>query len=469
MKRILSLILTMTLIISCLTGCFAEEETTTAEEKMKAQITMLYNGLLVSLPDITDIDAQKDYLYDWATKNNIAAVFDTNGNVIMSKKATAGYEEAPATTFHCSLGVGDPLEQYQTMASAMYLINNLENHGFLRILFTPATENSLYGAENLKESYLESETLINLSFAEKTSFTVGSAGTSNYTLSKDLEWISPTYPNAYEISIQGLNGGSSSIVSGSHPNPIKILGNFLASAKSKGVLMELASFVGGQQANQYPESATAVVLINDNDVAKFEKWVNNEIEEFADKYSEHELEYTFTMTPVEEIPQTVISKEESTNVLSLLYTMINGIYLKDEENAIIAVSNIGKINTSDETLTVDICARSLDAAILEEMGTTFEVICGLNDIICTKTNNSSIWVSNLDSPILNTLTDIYKTNFDKDIKNKSIMQNTECSIFKEKNPELDVISVGVNIENNITEIEVIKMYLESLGTPAVTE
>ena len=111
MKRILSLVLTLTLIISCLTGCFAEEETTTAEEKMNAQITMLYNGLLVSLPDISDVDAQKDYLYDWATKNNIAAVFDSHGNVIMSKKATEGYEEAPATTFHCSLGVGAPLEQ----------------------------------------------------------------------------------------------------------------------------------------------------------------------------------------------------------------------------------------------------------------------------------------------------------------------------------------------------------------------
>ena len=462
MKKIISLFLVILFVSLSFTGCFFNKNETEFEEQMASQLDVIYKDLSKKLPDTSDTEAQKEYLIQWAGTHKVPVSYDKQNNIIMSKKATAGYENAQATTLQCAIGTGEPAEQYQAMATALYLMDKVEKHGFIRVLFTAADGNELSGAQKISANYLKGNNLINLTWAEKTTFTIGSAGTAEYDFSKPLQWITPTYPNAYEISIKNLNGGSSGITSGSHPNPIKIIGDFLASAKSKGVLIELASFNGGEDAAKYPSGATAVVLINDNDVARFEKWFENEASKFEDNYGDIEENYTYTMTPVS-APSYVISKDDSTKVFSLLYTMINGIYLKSDEGNIVATSNIGTIRTSTGNLDVTICARSLNEDTLREISSTFEVICGLNDVSYKVTDQFPIWDENQDSPLLLRLTDVFKTDFDKKIKNKSIMQNTECALFKTRNPVLDILSMSVNFENGITEVEALQHFLESLN------
>lgn len=462
MKKIISLILIIILVLLACTGCNKNE--TEFEEKLATELNAIYEDLLEDLPDTTDIAAQKEYLIKWASNHNVPVSYDKQNNIIMSKKATKGYEDAQGTIIQCPIGVGEPFEQYQPMATALYLIDKVEKHGFIRVVFTTATENELNGAQTISTNYLRGDNLINLTWAEKTAFTIGSAGTTEYDFSKQLQWIAPTYPNAYEISIKGLNGGSSGVTSGSHPNPIKIIGDFLASAKSKGVLIELASFNGGETGRNYPSEATAVVLINDNDISRFEKWFENDASKFEDKYNDTEENYTYTMAPVAS-PQFVISKDDSTKVFSLLYTMINGIYLKSDEGEIVATSNIGAIRTSTGNLDVTICARSLKEDTMQEISSTFAVICGLNDVSYKVTNQSPIWNENEESPLLLRLTDLFLKDFDKEIKNKTTMKDTECALFKTRNQNLDVISMSVNFENGITEIEALQKFVESLNTP----
>lgn len=464
MKKIISLVLITTLLLISCTGCFFKENQTVFEEELTIDLNNLYEDLVEKLPLTTDIKAQKEYLIKWANIHNIPVSYDNNNNIIMSKKATEGYEDAKNTIIQCNIGSEDSIKQYQALATSLYLINNVEKHGFIRVIFTSIIDNKFTGAQTISTNYLRADNLINLTWAKKTSFTIGSAGTSEYDFSKELEWIKPTYPNAYEISIKGLNGGSSGITSGRHPNPIKIIGDFLASAKSKGVLIELASFNGGETAGNYPSNATAVLLINDNDKHKFEKWFNSYASKFDNKYNDIEKNYSYTMTPVE-CPQFVISKEDSTNILSLLYTMINGIYLKSDEGKIIATSNIGTIGTTSGNLDLTICARSLNEDTLKEMSSTFEIICGLNNVSYNVTNQTPIWNENTESPLLIRLTDLFLNDFDKKISNKTITENTECALFKTRNENLDIISVSVNFDNGVTEIEALQSFLESLNEP----
>ncbi|QIB69360.1 aminoacyl-histidine dipeptidase [Aminipila butyrica] len=464
MKKIVAICLISLLTMLSFTGCFFNKSETEFEETLNTQLDIIYQDLLKNLPNTADLEACQEYLIDWAGARNIPVSYDKQNNVIMSKKATAGYEEAQTTTFQCSIGIGDPAQQYQAMATALYLIDQVENHGFVRVLFTAATDTEFPGAQYISANYLRGDNLINLTWAEKTSFTVGSAGTAEYDFSKQLQWIEPTYPNAYELSIKGLNGGSSGITSGSHPNPIKLIGDFLASAKSKGVLIELASFNGGEDTAQYPTGATAVVLINDNDVNRFQKWFDNDASKFKDNYGDIEENYTYTLTPVAP-PAYVISKDDSTNVFSLLYTMINGIYQKSDEGNIVATSNIGTIRTDTGNLDVTICARSQTEEALAEISSTFEIICGLNDESYKITDQFPIWTAQEDSPLQLHLTELFQTEFNKEIKHKSIMQNTECAIFKSRVPYLDVLSMSVNFENGIQEIGVLQRFLESSNTP----
>lgn len=466
MKKIIAFSLTILLIMTSFTGCFFNDKKSEFEVKLADDTTAIYNELLKKVPNPTDIKTMDTYLKAWATANNIPVSYDENQNIIMSKKATEGYDDAQSTILHCSIGQGLVEEEYQAISSALYLISHVEKHGFIRVIFTANQNNDMKGAEALSKNYLNADNLISLTHAGKTSFTIGSAGTSQYDFSKQLNWQQPTYPHAYEISIKNLTGGSSGVISGKHPNPIKIIGDFLASSKSNGVLIELGGFNGGQSVDEYPIEATAVILINDSDVTRFQNYFNNSAEKFADKYKDSELNYSYTLTPIASPPM-VISKDDSTKVLSLLYTMINGIYYKSDEGDVVAASNIGTIRTTTGNLDVSICSRSLDQSTLNEMASTFGVICGLNDVNNDVLNGYPIWLANENSPLLIRLTDLFKKDYDKKIDWKKTMERSECAIFKQKNEKLDVLSMSVNFENDFTEIEALYQFLENINAPSM--
>ncbi|MBN7772578.1 hypothetical protein [Clostridium aminobutyricum] len=468
MKKIIAFSLTILLIMTSFTGCFFKDKQSEFEKVLTADTTAIYNQLLQKVPDPTDIKAMNAYLQSWAIDHNIPVSYDEHQNIIMSKKATESYEDAESTILQCAIGQGIAEEQYQAIASALYLIDKVEKHGFIRVLFTANQNNDMKGAEDLSKNYLNADNLINLTHAGKTSFTIGSAGTSQYDFSKQLNWQAPTYPHAYEISIRNLNGGSSGILLGKHPNPIKIIGDFLASSKSNGVLIELGGFNGGQSVEEYPIEATAVVLINDSDVARFQKYFDTAASKFADKYQNSEENYTYTLTPIPSPPM-VISKDDSTKVLSLLYTMINGIYFKSDDGEVIAASNIGTIRTTTGNLDVSICSRSLDQSILNEMAATFGVICGLNDVNNDVLDGFPIWNVEKSNPLLTRLTDLFEKDYNKKIECQNTFERTECAIFKQKNEKLNILSMSINFENDLTEIEALYQFLENIKATQTTK
>lgn len=451
-----------------LTSCLFGEDESELEIQTADKLNNIYSLLLEKLPDTYDVKAQQDFLINWASQNNIPLSYDNYGNLIMSIQATEGYQDAPATILHCSLGTGIPEEHYQALATSLYIMSEQVNHGFVRAIFTPAGSEDFQGAENIASNYIKADRLIDLTFAEKTVFTVGSGGKNLYEFSTPLKWETPHNSAAYEISIEGLKSESSGITSGKHPNPIKTIGDFLAFAKSKGILIELASFNGGESVDTYPSQARATVIIHENDVARFEKWFEKDSKKFLDKYEElGDVEtssyITYTMSPVT-VPELTISKEDSTKIFSLLYTTINGIYTKNEEGDLLATSTIGTISTSSGNLDLGICGRSIDKAILADMDATFEVICGLNDSSYNKISEFPLWIKDEESDLLLSFTEIFKSEFDKKVKNKTVLRNTECAVFKQRNPELDILSMSINYENKVTEVLALQRLLEATSS-----
>ncbi len=124
MKKILSLFLIIVLIASLFTGCFGKTASA-FEEEMAQGLQNIYNELIAKLPDASDVEKQKAYLIKWAGVRNIPVSYDKNNNIIMSKKGTAGYENAPNTVLQCNIGVGDATTQYEPIATALYLLENV--------------------------------------------------------------------------------------------------------------------------------------------------------------------------------------------------------------------------------------------------------------------------------------------------------------------------------------------------------
>lgn len=472
MKRAISCILVLILVLQTLllAGCRNDENTGT-----ETILNENYTSALGVLQHSTDLSSIQTYLIKWANTNNIKVSHDKYNNVIMSIKATPGYEDIDSTILHCTLSLGTPEHTASAISVMQYIMKHAEEHGFVRLIFTGNTDNAQEGINKIKVPYLDGKNLISLDDFDDNSLTVASAGSELYTMTRNIKRQKPSYTMAYEISIRDLVGAPLSDEE-THPNPITVIGDLLASAKSSGILMEIASFTGGTDPSRYPAAASAVILINQNDVNKLTRLVEKNQEKLYSKYTEQEpnVVYDFTETTK---PDSVLSFNDSSNLISFLYACINGTYLKNDAGEVIARSNIGGITTDDKMLTISIDARSKSSTILEEMDTLFATVCGLCDITYSTTQVYPIWEKNAEfsydessdiredvalsaNPLVTDFSAVMKEYSGKEPKYKRSLDYTACSVAAERNPSLNAVSFGITQETLIDQAQILLNYLE---------
>ena len=166
---------------------------------------------------------------------------------------------------------------------------------------------------------------------------------------------------------------------GGKPNAIKTLGSMLANFKSTSMLFEISSFYGGSSADLVPSSAGITIVVNSSDASKFESKMDSAIEKFMDKYSDDypEIDYTYKET---DIPSKVLTKEETDNIVSLMYTALNGVYNKDDDGNVVAITNIGKISSKNGTLRINVGIMSYIEEFLDEISESYRTISGLCNV-----------------------------------------------------------------------------------------
>ena len=81
-----------------------------------------------------------------------------------------------------------------------------------------------------------------------------------------------------------------------YPNPVETIGSLLATEKSSGNLFQLVSFDCKVDNGYTPGSATAVVVIDDNDVESFTKKFDKSNESMKKKFDKLEDHFVYTMT-----------------------------------------------------------------------------------------------------------------------------------------------------------------------------
>ena len=459
MKKSISVVVLIGFICLTFSRCFFWRGESEREIEINESVNKIYYDLKKHLHDPGDLDAINDYLISWAAAQNIPVSYDNHKNIIMSKKATHGHEDDETTLLQCSIGIPD-IKNYEAVASTLFMMKNLEEHGFLRALFTADTNEDYSGSENISASYLDADRIISIIQDNKTTFATQSAAIQNYSFSKNLALTSPIGTQAFEITIGPFPYDSSGKIYGKHPNPIKELGDFFAYAKSKGIAIELVNFNGGNSIYTYPEFAIATFVISAPDVNKFKKYFDKSAAKFSKTY-ESLLEsspFVYNYAAVS-LPNQVIPREQSTHIFSLLYTMINGSFQKDEEDIPISNTVVTQISGDNTSLTLNVCARAKSESDFEQITSTLQIIAGLNDSEFNILNNFPAWQQESDSEIYNEYEEIYSNVMKKDLEAKASLNSSPIAIFKEKNSKLDALCLSVNFSNNVIELEILEKLL----------
>ena len=421
-----------------------KNEPPTLKETVESRITAYETDFRDSLASMSDQNAVARYLSTWGENKGLDVKTDKYNNVIYSVNATEGYEDKAPAVILCGYDYTCMDTYINSIVSALTIAKNDQPHGEYKVIFVSQESGSMESAENLSSEYFadgcEIFYLGNSSSSRVANITGGYA---EFEFERELSTGTPQYTKAYTISISGLPSQSFGSESVSEPNPIKTLGDQLATLKSGSIWFELASFKGGSDASATPASAQMTLVVSQDIASKFESKMEKAIEKFYDKYQEDYPDVQYTCTPTE-TPSQVFSADSTDAIVSLMYTAINGVHYKDDNGDVASLTNIGYISAADTGFTMDVAASSWDQELLDQITEVYQTIGGLSGFQVTVSSQYEPFViDESNQPFEVAFRESYDEYQSIDLENINIPELTPCGIIKEKNDDSVIIALGV--------------------------
>ena len=418
-----------------------------------------------------------NYLVEFAKTNNLEFIQDEYMNVVIKKPATKGYESLPAVILQGHMDMvneknndkihdfdkdpltlkidGDSIYADETtlgadngiaVAMAMSVLASTDiSHPALEAVITVEEETGLVGALKLDGSLLKGKYLINIDSEEEGKLLVSCAGGSRIKLILPISFTNVDNNRTdLKISVKNLYGGHSGldIIKG-RGNANKLIGRILDDLLDE-LSFELFNINGGSKMNAIPREADAVIAINTSDKKKvealIEKWndiLKNELRGKDDK----------VQVIVSEIKQdsTIVFDEQSKlTAISTLIMFPNGIMSMSHaiEGLVESSVNLGVLSTTETSVTFECAPRSSIGSLKQAINNQFTSLAYLVGAELVIDSDYPEWQYNPDSNLRTHFEKVYKDMFKKDSEVVAIHAGVECGLFKEKLPDLDMISIG---------------------------
>ncbi|MEG3753063.1 aminoacyl-histidine dipeptidase [Psychromonas arctica] len=424
----------------------------------------------------------RNWIINWAQENNIDCVKDKIGNLILTKPASAGYQDKTPVILQCHLDMvpqknNDKVHNFLTdpiipvidgewlradhttlgadngigMASCLAVLADSDiEHGPLEVLITTDEETGMTGAFGLEAGQLQGKVFINTDSEQEGELYVGCAGGINVNVLLPFEKMETDITeSAYQISISGLKGGHSGVdINLGRANAIKELANVLMNLDAAPFL--ISSLSGGSLRNAIPREAHAVIVCDAQYQNSLETVINTLQVSLSDKYRESESKFTVTLQPCD-LPSSVLTHQSHDNLINALAHCDNGVFSMDDNfpNVVETSSNLAVV-TQQSGLMNQFAIQVLIRSQIEEdkhkcaekLTMHFKQYGGR---VATEGNYPG-WTPNKESTIYQVMETQYQSLFGNKPKAMVIHAGLECGLFCEKYPHWDMISFGPTIK-----------------------
>ena len=441
---IIALVVVALIVAGLFIFVFGGDKEPSLEEIIENRAESYKTDFIDSTHQMKDQASVTKYLVNWAENKGIDVTTDQNNNVIYSFDATEGLESRKPTVILCGYDYSCIESYVNSIVSALTLARDENPHGKYTIIFVSEENGDREAGHKIPKSYLEeANEVFYLANDTASKIASSSAGVTELEFTSDIYKASPGYNKAYKVTIAGLPSQAVTSSSASLPNPIKTLGNLLATFKSKSVLFDLVEFTGGNKNSQTPGEASITIVVSEDATSNVESRLDSAIESFNDKYGEKYPEATYSYEVVA-MPYEVIHSDVTESLISLLYTAPNGTYFKDDDKNITAFSSITAIDVVSGTAKINVVCSGYDEEKVNEMIDSFQTICALTDIEYKEVKSYPIYRSTIKGTALGERFKEsyfeYKTNT---LDTASIEQYTMCSAIAEDYPDLVLTALGV--------------------------
>lgn len=423
----------------------------------------------------------REYVLDFAKKHGIAAKTDPVGNVVLSKPATPGHEDAPTvilqghmdmvcesnnknfdfntqpietiidgewvrangTTLGADNGIG-------MAASLAALTDDTLVHGPIEALFTMDEETGMTGAFNLGPDMVTGSILINLDSEDDAELFVGCAGGIDTvaTFSYDRS-MAPTDFQYFKIEVKnGLGGHSGGDIHLGRANANKILARFIWNIMKRHDI-SIAEFDGGNLRNAIPRAAHAIVGVHTSKKEDIRIALNEYAAVIANEYKGLEDNMTIEMESVDR-PDFCVDSATSRNLITSLYCAPHGVVSmsRDLEGLVETSTNLASVKMAEgNKILVTTSQRSSVESRKHDIANQVEAVFTLAGASVEHGEGYPGWQPDMNSPIMHVASEAYEELFGIKPAIKAIHAGLECGLFKSVYPHLDMVSFGPTLRD----------------------
>lgn len=418
----------------------------------------------------------RQFLLDFAKEHNISVKTDEVGNVVMSKPATPGKENAPTvilqghmdmvcesndknfdfdnnpittiidgewvhadgTTLGADNGIG-------MAASLAVMVDDSLVHGPVEALFTVDEETGMTGANNLGKDMMNGSILLNLDSEDDGEIFIGCAGGVDTTITFDYKReMAPADNHWFKIDLSNLSGGhSGGDIHEGRANSNKLLARFLFNLSLKHVV-KLSEISGGNLRNAIPRAAHAVFGVSSESKDKVMVAFNEYVAAVEKEYAHTDPNMTITIESVEK-PEYAIDTDTSDRLIRSLYACPHGVISMshDLEGLVETSTNLAAVKMQDNsTILITTSQRSSVESRKWDIARQIEALFVLAGAHVTHGDGYPGWAPDMNSTIMKIASDAYEELYNVKPAIKAIHAGLECGLFLTKYPHLDMVSFG---------------------------
>ena len=423
----------------------------------------------------------REYLLDFAKKHNLGVRTDKIGNVVMTKPATPGHENAPTVIMQghmdmvcesndknfdfennpittivdgewvradgTTLGADNGIGMAASMAA---LIDDSFEHGPLEALFTVDEETGMTGANNIGDGMINGNILLNLDSEDDAEIFIGCAGgvdtTATFTYNRSF---APKDFFYFRINVEkGLGGHSGGDIHQGRANANKLVARFLYNVMLQHEV-SVAEFNGGNLRNAIPRAAHAVFGVHTANKESVRVALNKYIADIEAEYAGVEPTLEITLESVD-TPDFTIDSATSRNLILALYAAPHGVISmsRDLEGLVETSTNLAAVKMIDDNrILITTSQRSSVESRKWDIARRVEAVFTLAGAEVTHSDGYPGRTPNMKSPIMAIARDAYKELYNVTPAIKAIHAGLECGLFLTKFPNLDMVSFGPTLRD----------------------
>ncbi len=423
-------------------------------------------------------DCIADYLVAFAKEHSLEYGRDGWNNVIIKKRATAGFEDRPAVILQghtdmvaekcseCDIDMrteglkiyaeGDYITADGTTLggddgiAVAYMLAILESdnlpHPAIEALFTSDEEIGLIGAGKIDPNWLSGKTLINIDSEDEGVFTVGCAGGVRIDMPISKANCEMRGGRLLSLKISGLLGGHSGVeINKGRANAAKIAGLILNSLDG----VRIARICGGNMDNAIMRECEALFECNstrDETLAK----IAPVLADIKNAYSDTDPDISVELYESEETCR-LFSKQDSADILGLLNAIPAGVIKMSAEIEGLpeTSANVGviRIDATGNGSYITASLRSSKASELVAFKGKYAEFCRRFGAGCEFRGEYPAWEYRQDSRLRDTAVTLYRELYGSEPVVMTIHAGLECGVLSQKIEGLDCISIGPDMRD----------------------